>query len=1093
MSYLGLPENHRTTRRLSVAPRDRADPQSSAVTRKIDELTRKVEYEWPELGRDNANILEVALSLMDTSSIGKARFSKDYEKLTSDISNVLKDVVNDNYQGFNSSVGSYRAITQSIAESHDNVRQLKQQLVESKSALSTKRPILKELGATSQRYKQMIQILEKIKDLKGVPDKLDTEISKKQFLSAHETLNSALRFLDDDGLASISSLEGLKTYLLSQESSIFAHLVEELHSHLYLKSPYCDRRWVGNISNLSTHSLTGTRSVGDIEQVIMDKLDHEMSKGGKATMTFSGSEELRDFLTDLAETQDQPFEESVTSQMANPEQNSFIYIRLILETVNNLNRLPSLFEIVDQRLPLEIHRLVDKTVQEVAARFPKSLRDLQEYGNDSKDGPGNAAGKPSATGYLSDFFGPINGDIGLNVLKDLVWTLYSKLSACLEGHRALYEVSKAITNRHDGHKKTLEYNFLGVWQTMESEVKMLLRSYITDASNISTPNRLGFDIPPPFRGTNKRNSTVRRPLFKLENAGGVPDEFNQENDILRGVLEHSVPGLASASGVVLHSTSRSAGSPFVTVDAAMSHEMLTPPNVFNVRAFLDPTLLFMQKVQNIFPDPKATGISHPRQFLDEFLGSVFLPQLEDSLENAFSATVESHEAFQITDGLSSKLSAPIFKSAEAFSHLVFQLCRLLNTSSMYREKYTSLILSLIAKFVTRYKTYFQTLISWADSDKDQSKTRLCARWAEDPKLRSASSDLVRNKSLDPHQLIEDETSLLLKLQNGLRRTHTPITKQDTLDSKSFRSMCTLVSSLEWTFEQLESLRNVVAETPPSSAGTDSTSASGELRKRWTLTDASKLASSSGESVTGLVKLTLCGDAVKQFDSTLKEYQTLSSLCLVTLRCDIRVRVMYYIEQALMNGDYYLDHPLDERDTFVSQLDTDVLQCDECMSGLLNPSYRHAVLKGVSRYIDCVFVSSTKFLHALNANGVSKLLYNIHIIQQMLKSIMESPQQISFSSSLRYYELFELPADAIVTQVKEGKLQEYSADDLRTLIKLKFNDVIHQHERLDRHEAVSSAKQQLEATLGTLNDTLFAGAKKPAVPVAGAKKPVVPVR
>lgn len=1085
MSYLGLPDNHRTTRRLSVAPRDHSDHAPSPVTRKIDELCRKVDYEWPELGRDNANILEVSLSLMDTSSIGKARFSKDYEKLTSEISNVLKDVVNDNYQGFNSSVGSYRSIAQSIAESHDNVRQLKQQLVESKSALSRNKPILKELGATSQRYKQMIQILEKIKDLKAVPDKLDTEISKKQFLSAQETLHSALRFLDDDGLASISSLEGLKTYLQAQESSIFAHLVEELHSHLYLKSPYCDRRWVGNISNLSSQSLTGARSVGDIEQVIMDKLDHEISKGGKATMTFSGSEELRDFLSDLAENKDQPFEESTTAQMANPEQNSFIYIQLILETVNNLNRLPSLFEIVDQRLPIEIHKLVDKTVQEVAARFPKSLRDLQEYGGDSSEERGNS-NNPSATGYLSDFFGPINGDIGLNVLKDLVWTLYSKLSACLEGHRAFYEVSKAITNRHDGHKKTLEYNFLGVWQTMESEVKMLLRSYITDASNISAPNRLDFDIPAPFRPVTKRSSAARKPLFKLDNPGGIPDEFNQENDILRGVLEHSVPGLASASGNALHSTSRNAGSPFVTVDTALSHEMLTPPNVFNVRAFLDPTLLFMQKVQNIFPDPKVTGISHPRQFLDEFLSSVFLPQLEDSLENAFSATVESNEAFQITDGLSSRLAAPIFKSAEAFSTLVFQLCRLLNTSSLYREKYTSLILSLISKFVARYKIYFQTLISWADSDKDQSKIRLCARWAEDPKLRSISTEIVRN-SVDSNQLIDEETSMLLKLQGGLRKIQTPITKQDTLDAKSFRAMCTLVSSLEWSLEQLESLRNVVTETPPASASGDSMAASGELRKRWTLTDASKLVSTSSESVSGLVKLTLAGKAVDEFDKTLKEYKSLSSLCLVTLRCDIRVRVMYYIEQAMVNGDYYLDHPLDERDTFVSQLDGDILQCDECMSGLLNPNFRHVVLKGVSKYIDNVFVGSTQSLHALNANGVAKLLYNIHIIQQMLKSIMESPQQITFSSSLKYYELFELDADTILAQVKEGKLRQFSTEDLRTLIKLKFNDVIHQHERLDRHEAVSSARTQLHTALTKLNETKFPAAKKQAAPSLPARR------
>ena len=50
----------------------------------------------------------------------------------------------------------------------------------------------------------------------------------------------------------------------------------------------------------------------------------------------------------------------------NPETESLSYIRLVLEALNNLGHLSNAIATVNQRLPVELFKLVDKTNNEVA-------------------------------------------------------------------------------------------------------------------------------------------------------------------------------------------------------------------------------------------------------------------------------------------------------------------------------------------------------------------------------------------------------------------------------------------------------------------------------------------------------------------------------------------------------------------------------------------------------------------------------------------------------------------------------------------------------------------------------------------------------
>lgn len=140
----------------------------------------------------------------------------------------------------------------------------------------------------------------------------------------------------------------------------------------------------------------------------------------------------------------------------NPEADSIYYIRLLLEALNNLGHLSNAVGTVNQRLPVELFKLVDRTNNEVDQRHPSSLT-----------GVARAAGTFGKTMDL----GLGENDVRVTVIHDLLWTLYSKFAAVMEGHRVIYDVVKGISKR-DGSEDaaSLTNGFMEVWQLIQSEV-----------------------------------------------------------------------------------------------------------------------------------------------------------------------------------------------------------------------------------------------------------------------------------------------------------------------------------------------------------------------------------------------------------------------------------------------------------------------------------------------------------------------------------------------------------------------------------------------------------------------------------------------
>lgn len=147
----------------------------------------------------------------------------------------------------------------------------------------------------------------------------------------------------------------------------------------------------------------------------------------------------------------------------NPEADSFAYMETLLESLAVLSKLGAALDNVAQRISGEVYTLVETTVDEVEERAEYGRRGSLFALNGSLrrsdavyvfatgDAIAGVGPQPMAQGglypasclRLPALESSIK-QIDHEILKDLYWTLYSKLDAVAQGLRVVYEVANRI-------------------------------------------------------------------------------------------------------------------------------------------------------------------------------------------------------------------------------------------------------------------------------------------------------------------------------------------------------------------------------------------------------------------------------------------------------------------------------------------------------------------------------------------------------------------------------------------------------------------------------------------------------------------------
>ncbi|KAL5911223.1 exocyst subunit [Pyricularia oryzae] len=1003
------------------APPPRQAPQrvaESNAERQINQVLEHIKQDWPAMCQNDCVPVQLALQLLDTSSVGRAHEYRNFRNTHQYLQDSLKNIVHDYHQGFNSSIGTFHKIQGSIQSSQKKVRNLKESLAASKAALCVTNPELKKLYNTSQMYDEILQTLNELEELRQVPDQLEARISEKRFLTAVEVLQTAMRKLMKPELDSIGALGDLRSYLANQETALMDILIEELHEHLYLKSPYCQERWqyLAKTQGHSNESFGETSTMAPFHAVL-DVMDLEKA------------------------VQEDP--------ARNPEADTFYYISLVTESLNKLGRLETAMDTLKQRLPVELFAIVNETVNEVDQKHPSSLR----------------GGSSSSNGL--HVYGSRETQLRAEVIYDLLWTLYGKFEAIAEGQRVLHEYIKALIRREGaGNNSALLGSFKELWNLYQNEIRSLLHSYVTTDADVYQYNQ-------PKAGATANGKALRQDLFKFAETDAKAAEIVTEYEELDGIIRAAVPGLsdktgdkkssAAAGGRVQQEKRNNGQGPDSGRQNGEIHKSLVEPSVFNMSLLLPPTLVFLQRLKGIVPPGSDLATSTLTSFLDNFLVNVFQPQLDETLGKLSDTVFGETDSFQQDPDWSLVARRPVFKGTTSFFAIVTAFCRMLGTIP-HDQALSTLIIAQMMRYYDRCFRWYRTLVAKTEEQagSEAQRLRASATMATEPsEILETMKQLWMADSPNPDpELLEKEIALLIEHANEKKLELSDVIS----DRDTISSICLLYTSMKWLATKVLGLRHITKNEADSSS-----SNMPKANKRWSLlNDPNKPATEQGP-----VYLPMTQETVQSFDGIVSSYEELAATALLTLHMEVRSRIAYSLRIALSpeTAPYLLDQEVSEPDPQILSLNSELVQYDETITRYLREREVSFIRGGLGLLINSYLVVNASVVSPMNAKGCGRMKLNILVLQQNLKNIEEG---VDLARAADYFGLFEVGPDSILDRAKKDAADDkkegirFTYDELKALIELCFSEQLANPER----GIAGAAKRQMSDKLLNLSEIMW---------------------
>ncbi|KAF8917620.1 Sec8 exocyst complex component-specific domain-containing protein [Mucidula mucida] len=1023
-----------------------------ARTGDIDAILDQIRDDWAFVIDPDFNPVDLALQLLDESSVGKD--IESFHRTKKMLSKALKGSVDKHYQAFASALPHHANLMNHLGTVQTQIEETRTALQESKEALGSKRADLVQLWARGQTLEEMMRLLDQIEHLKSIPDLLETLMSEKRLLQASVLLVRSLKIINKPDMLEIGAVSDLRAYLVGQETALREILTDELHSHLYLKSFLCESRWAAYTPNQRAFPTLEFENEGHL---LVSNLSSDSPSSPTTPRT-----RLSRFLQDLALRPNDPPHDlddpnsrhdvaptvapttnSASGMMHNPEADSFSYLETILESLAVLGRLGSALDNVVQRVPIEVFSLVDTTLEEVSDRAEYGRRGsvYALFGNHSR-----TEGVYTFTGV--DISAALNSRMGhkayLNasslrlsalessakqvdheILKDFFWTLYSKMDAVAQGLRVVYEVANRIGSRRDfkdasGAKPGSLFPLTDIWLSVQAEIRTLIYDYLTNEEQGTASGRNPVssinEILREGRFTRDRTKAVFR--FADTDMKMTTKILRPHEDELTRVLKDTMPGLVQGAA---ESSVQAALSTVGTDDrlqgAGQHHRLLIEPDTFHVTVLFEPTLSFLARVGEILPRD-IESMRDSSKILDEFVLKVYLPQLEEKVESLCHDALNGPEAFQ-PDPLSERFSPePLLKASTQLMALINSLCAMLQTTPFHRESYSRLILSVIVKFYKQCFSRFQELVAVAGGS--DSDVALAVQWSQRKELQPCFAELWSTEDpMTAHQLCRQESNIEIDFLG-----QDTIAKKDLVPStRNIAALARLYKSLTWFALEINSLKARPEEpTSPQSPEVTSTVSTTSFTNFHTTM-----------ALNEPLSLPLTKEMTERFNSLLSTYEQLGELIMHTIRIDIRCRAISYLDASLRHGNYSMEQEASEPDPHIIDLNAELAECDVFLTGSLPSRARNFVFVGLGHIMEHILITGARHLGVPTKLGIKKVMRNILALQQSVKAVTDD-QTSELQRAKAYYSLFFMTPQAMLDSIR--KRQQFTFDEYLTMLRLQ---------------------------------------------------------
>ncbi|KAG7796917.1 hypothetical protein KL944_005018 [Ogataea haglerorum] len=514
----------------------------------LDELEsclRHIEHEWPELMREGCNPLEVVMPLLDSSSVGMAHKQPQFLELKNTFNQVLKHAVNEHFEAFNDSIGSYGITVETILESQSNLERVRSELATASSLMNSPSEVLKELNHRQKQSGDIIEVLEKISEVKENLDQIDSYNAEKNFKSAQELINATSKLAEQYGLWQIEALSGLEQTLYSQSQTLFDALLEEINGLIYFKIDG-SRRTVYDEHVKSRLMKMSTSDIDDVSRAINDP--------------------LYEFIQSLAESTDE-------GVAPGKDVHTFQLIRDYLMITHDLGRLDEALTILAERALDEVRLMINRSSEEVRIKYPEQM-------------------ELSKTTDFDIFDFSLFNNMSGTILQELFSLLFKRCLSLLQSHRAIWEISKI---------SGFSYDLQQVWNALEKQLSSVLVSYLVDESlldNVENASKLD-DSVPYARLPRDYIANRSQPIIQFAKLSLDDKLFSTGN--VQGVLNDLFSGQLDA-------VKEEKGSFFIENEHTAKKDLLVAPNIFNMSVIIEDLLFFVGGASHAFPQEDGKNL-----------------------------------------------------------------------------------------------------------------------------------------------------------------------------------------------------------------------------------------------------------------------------------------------------------------------------------------------------------------------------------------------------------------------------------------------------------------------------------------------------
>ncbi|XP_066174977.1 exocyst complex component 4 isoform X1 [Sylvia atricapilla] len=872
----------------------------------------------------------------------KGRLEEAYEKCDRD----LDELIVQHYTELTTAIRTYQSITERITNSRNKIKQVKENLLSCKMLLHCKRDELRKLWIEGIEHKHVLNLLDEIENIKQVPQKLEQCMASKRYLNATDMLVSAVDSLEGP-LLQVEGLSDLRLELHSKKMNLHLVLIDELHRHLYIKSTNRvgqrgkDRARLGSL-------------VKDASPVpLMDVTNLSTPRKFLEASQFStpGSSSMRDSsLLELKEDTD-----------LDPEENSAIFMGILIKGLAKLKKIPETVKAIQDRLEQELKQIVKRSTTQVADNGYQRGENISQENQP-------------------------------RLLLELLELLFDKFNAVAAAHSVvlghLQQTVASPCSQYDGEIKL--YDMVDVWVKIQDVLQMLLTEYL-DMKNTRAASEPSAQLSYASSGrefaaffAKKKPQRPKNPLFKFESSSHAIS--------MSAYLREQRRELYSRSGELQ-------GGPDDNLIEGGGSKFVCKPGARNITIIFHPLLRFIQEIE--FAMELGPAKQCPlREFLTMYIKNIFLNQVLAEINKEIEGVTKASDPLKILANADTMkvlgVQRPLLQSTVIVEKTVQDLMNLMHDLSAYSDQFLNMVCVKLQEYKDTCTLAYRTIVQ------SDEKLVISASWAKDDDisrlLKSLPnwSNMAQPKQLRPKREEEEdfiraafgkESEVLIgNLGDKL------IPQQEILrDVSDLKALANLHESLEWL--------------------------AGRTKAAFSSLSASQTMSPGQDSHASLEHLPASEQILQSLSELARSFQEMADRCLLVLHLEVRVHCFHYLIPLAKQGNYAIVANVEsmDYDPLVVRLNKDISAIEEAMSASLQQHKFQYIFEGLGHLISCILINGAHYFKRISESGIKKMCRNIFILQQNLTNITMS-READLDFARQYYEMLYNTADELLNLV-----------------------------------------------------------------------------